>query len=72
MLPLESWQPGWLVYDYRFMPTQQLPEGSYVVTVGLYNRDNGQRYPAIKADGTLAYEGELPIQTISFPASHSP
>jgi hypothetical protein len=64
LLPLTAWQPGWLVHDQRDLSLVNLSPGDYALTVGLYNRDTDERYHAVRADGSSAYQGELQISTV--------
>jgi hypothetical protein len=67
LLPMSSWQLYQLVCDQRDVRLPELPPGEYALTVGLYNRDSGERYEAIKPDGTLAHNGEYQVYTLVIP-----
>ena len=64
LLPFNAWQPEWTVTDLRELGLEGLEAGRYLVSVGIYNRETGQRYGAIKADGISVYEGEYIIGAI--------
>jgi hypothetical protein len=46
MLPLSAWQPSDLIQEQRVIPLPEpLAPGEYVLRVGLYNRETGERLP---------------------------
>lgn len=46
MLPLSAWQPGDLIQEQRVILLPEPPSpGEYVLRVGLYNRETGERLP---------------------------
>jgi hypothetical protein len=47
-----QWMPGEIVVDMADLPLPDLAAGTYRVEIGLYNAANGERLPAISADGT--------------------
>jgi hypothetical protein len=67
LLPLEYWQTGWVVRDIRRIPLTGLKSGDYAVTLGAYNRNSGERWPAIWPDGARALNDEPQIETITIP-----
>lgn len=69
LLPLTSWAPGLAVHDWREVPLSGLSYGGYSLTVGVYNRVSGERYPVVKADGTFDSAGELGVGKIGVSAA---
>ena len=67
LLPMEAWTPGWVVTDRREVPLEGLSPGSYVVTIGIYNRASGERYAAQRADGQPVPMDELPVHALPLP-----
>jgi hypothetical protein len=62
LLPLSAWRPGHIVVDRRTVVFDApLPPGEYRVTVGVYNRVSGQRYPAFEATGARVADDELSV-----------
>jgi hypothetical protein len=65
LLPLVGWPTdGRLVVDERQIDAAGLAPGSYRVTVGAYNRDSGERYPATDATGAPIAAGEVTVATV--------
>jgi len=67
MFPFWLWRKGDLVCDKRpvSMPTDLRP-GRYVVSVGLYDPDNGERIPALSPDGTRYPQDSVPVLTLTW------
>lgn len=64
LLPLSAWRPGDIVTDRRLIVSgSPLPPGDYRITVGIYNRVSGERYPAFDATGARAPDDELSVLT---------
>ena len=47
ILPLSLWKPGVNITDFRRFDISGLPAGRYRLGFGIYDRDSGQRYPAL-------------------------
>lgn len=67
MFPFWLWRKGDLVRDRRpvSMPTDLRP-GRYVVSVGLYDPDTGQRVPAFSSDGARYPEDSVSVLTLTW------
>jgi len=62
LLPLSAWRLGDIVTDRRLIVSDgPLPPGDYRITVGIYNRVSGERYPAFDATGARALDDELSV-----------
>lgn len=62
LLPPSAWRAGNEIEDRRTIDFDQpLPAGRYRLTVGLYNRADGQRYPAFDSAGAELANGELEV-----------
>jgi hypothetical protein len=60
LLPLWAWQPGGTVEDVRDLGPAGLRAGDYALSVGLYRRWDGTRYPAYAPDGQRWPGDEVP------------
>ncbi len=57
MRPTSTWQPGEIIEDrYGMHLPQNMPEGDYVFSVGLYNPVTGQRLPVSAGPSDYAIE----------------
>jgi hypothetical protein len=62
LLPPSAWRVGHEVVDLRSISLgDPLPAGTNRITVGMYNRGDGQRYPVSPAVGTAGEDGALVI-----------
>jgi len=63
LLPPGAWRPGDVIVDRRTIVSAAplSPEEHYRLTVGMYDRATGERYPAFEADGGQAPDGELEV-----------
>jgi hypothetical protein len=62
LLPPSAWRVGHEVVDLRSISLGgPLPAGRNRITVGMYNRGDGQRYPVSPAVGTAGEDGALVI-----------
>jgi hypothetical protein len=62
LLPPSAWRPGDEIEDRRqIILAEPLPAGLYRLSVGLYSRLDGRRYPAYDPDGTLLPDQALPV-----------
>ncbi|MBC7234200.1 MAG: hypothetical protein H5T69_00035 [Chloroflexi bacterium] len=62
-LPLVFWPSGVSLLDIRALDLAGLPAGSYLLTVGLYNRDDGLRYAVVLRDGSRVAGDEFILAT---------
>lgn len=68
LLPPSAWRVGQEVADRRLIVTDGLlPPGAYRLTVGLYDRSSGNRYPAYDSAGREVPEGELEVARVVMP-----
>ncbi len=73
--PTWSWAPGEVVVDpHTVALPEDLPEGNYLLTVGLYDWRTGERLPAVGADGTRLPQDRLDIASLAVrrPRTHPP
>jgi len=73
--PTWSWAPGEVVVDPHMVALPEyLPEGNYLLTVGLYDWRTGERLPAVGADGTRLPQDRLDIAPFAVrrPRTHPP
>ncbi len=68
LLPLASWELATTVHDERELATTNLPAGRYLVTVGIYNRETGERYHATQDNGLPVPNDELVIGALDIAA----
>ncbi len=68
LLPPSAWRPGNEIEDRRtVVSASTLPAGEYRITVGIYDRAGGERYPAFAAGGAPAPDGELEAARVTVP-----
>jgi hypothetical protein len=67
LIPLSVCQNGTEIIDVRHIPLNDLTPGHYEVRVGVYNRLDGSRYPAINTSGNRARDDEVLIGTFDVP-----
>jgi len=64
--PTWSWAHGEVVADPHTMALpEHLPEGDYLLTVGLYDWRTGERLPVVGADGARLPQDRLNVATIA-------
>jgi hypothetical protein len=64
--PTSSWRKGWVLYEtHRIQLPSDIPAGDYVIKVGLYYWETGERLPAWDAEGHRLPDDALPLQTIA-------
>jgi hypothetical protein len=67
--PTSSWRKGWVLYEtYRIQLPSDTPAGDYVIKVGLYYWETGERLPAWDAEGHRLPDDALPAETITVQA----
>ncbi len=59
--PTNNWDAGEYVSDRLSLPLGGVAPGRYVVNVGFYHPDNGERLPATRADGTAIRDHTIPL-----------
>lgn len=65
--PTNGWRAGEVLTDAYALPLpEDLPAGSYLVNIGLYDPDNGQR-PAVTVGGTPQPDNQLNVGTVELP-----
>lgn len=64
LIPPANWPRNTEVVDVRAIATGDLPSGPYEVRVGLYNRGDGARYPAVEAQGNRLPDDAAPIGVV--------
>lgn len=67
LMPPVTWQPRTEVVDIRPVEADGLGPGHYEVRVGLYNRQDGARFPASSIDGDRYANDEIPVGTLIVP-----
>lgn len=68
LLPPSAWRPGHEIEDRRTIVADgDLIPGEYRITVGLYDRASGARYPAFGASGAPVADGELEAARVILP-----
>jgi len=68
LLPPSAWRPGHLIDDNRrFVTDGALSPGHYRITVGIYDRATGERYPAFDPSGKLVPDAEIEAGWIDVP-----
>jgi hypothetical protein len=66
--PTKAWQPGIVIPDtHSILIPAELPAGEYLLKVGLYDPDTGERLTATAADGTVSDDNSIPLSTITWP-----
>jgi hypothetical protein len=62
LTPPSAWRPGHEIVDRRtVVANRPWSPGTYVVTVGMYDRATGDRYPAYTPAGLPIPDGELEV-----------
>ncbi len=68
LLPPSAWRVGQEIVDRRPVVSEGLlPPGEYRLTVGMYDRSTGNRYPAYDRTGQAMPEGELEAAQVVMP-----
>jgi hypothetical protein len=62
---METWQSDWLIDEWRQVPLQGLPPGDYRLTIGVYSRVTGVRYPTLARDGIRVLDEERVLTTLT-------
>jgi hypothetical protein len=64
--PTTSWRPGEvLIDDHTLLLPPDLPPGDYMLWVGLYNPDTGERLPVTTVNGERPMDGRLLLGTVA-------
>ena len=61
LIPLTTWQANTTVIDVRHLPLPGPDPARYEVRVGIYNRNDGARYPAFDANGQRLPDDAVPL-----------
>jgi hypothetical protein len=65
--PTTGWRAGEVLSDiYKLSLAVDLQPGRYIIYIGLYNPDDGQRLP-VSLDGILQPDGRLALTTLELP-----
>ncbi len=67
LIPLSTCKDTPVITDVRHIPLNGLASGHYDARVGIYNRLDGGRYPAIIASGDRAPDDEVLIRAFDLP-----
>ena len=59
--PTNSWDAGEYVSDPLSVPLGGVEPGTYVINVGFYHPDTGERLPATNADGSAITDNTIPL-----------
>ncbi len=63
--PTSIWETGEEIKDIRrIMLPEEIPPGQYLVAIGMYDLETGQRLPATLADGTAAENNRVELLTL--------
>jgi hypothetical protein len=61
LIPLSAWQAGSQVIDVRHLPIADFDPAHDELRVGIYNRNDGRRYPAFDTQGQRLSDDAAPI-----------
>lgn len=65
LLPMETWEEGKVIDEWRQVSLQGLPPGDYRLAIGVYNRITGVRYPALTRAGIRIPDDAFALTTLT-------
>jgi hypothetical protein len=65
--PTSLWEFGEIVFDERLVQTQDLPSGTYRLSLGMYLLETGMRLPALDGSGERLPDDVVPLTEVELP-----